>query len=234
MFRFWPLLISRLVEKLSEKLIAEAVGTSLLLVAVVGSGAAVDRLAQEQAALALFVHSSVVGASLVGLIASFGNVSAHFNPAVSLFFALRGELPWSKLPLFIVAQVVGAVLGVVLTHAMFDLPLVALGTNARTGFPLWLSEAFCTFALVVIIAGAARQHLLAVAVGVGAFISGAIWCFSSAAFANPAVTIARSLTDSYTAIRPVDVLPFIVAQVLGAGVGSLLPGFRPDHQVGNN
>ncbi len=214
------------MERLTDKLISELVGTALLLIAIVGSGAAVDRIAEGQAAIALFVHSSVVAAALVALILTFGTISAHFNPAVSLFFALRRQLPFRLLPAFVGAQTLGAICGVVLTHAMFELPLIALGTTARTGAPLWLSEFVCTFGLIIVIVGAARQHLLAIALGVGAFIGGAIWCFSSTAFANPAVTIARCFTDSYTSIRPTDALPFIVAQLLGALAAHHLPGLR--------
>jgi len=208
---------------IARKLIAETCGTAILLVSIIGSGVAADKYTEGQLGLSLLVHSLVIGAALVALILAFGETSAHFNPAVSFYFFLKKKLSGAELPFYVLAQIIGAILGVVLTHAMFELPLVEAGEQVRSGFGIWLSEFVCTVMLLVIIVGASAHGTPFVAIAVGAFISAAIWCFSSLAFANPAVAIARSFTNTFAAIRPIDVGPFVLAQLAGATLASFLP-----------
>ena len=200
----------------ARALAAEAIGTALLLVAVVGSGisASVDGATSAQ----LFQHAAVVGAALVALILTFGHVSgAHLNPAVTVVDAVFGGLPRRLALGYVVAQLAGAAVGVVLANAMFDEPLVALGTTDRGGLALAASEALATFGLLVVIFGVVRSGRTGAVPGaVGAYIAAAIYFTSSASFANPAVTLTRMLTDTWTGIAPADVGGFVAAQLLGA------------------
>jgi glycerol uptake facilitator-like aquaporin len=211
---------------LSRRLAAEAIGTAFLLVAVVGSGIMGERLAGGDVAMTLLVNSLATGAALVAIILAFGEVSgAHLNPAVTMAAAWEGGLPWRDAPAYGAAQLAGAVAGVVLAHAMFAEPLVATGVQARTGTALWLSEGLATFGLLAVIWGCVRARSSATAFAVGAYITGAYWFTSSTSFANPAVTVARALTDTFSGIRPSDVPVFVVCQFLGALAATLVFGW---------
>lgn len=215
---------------IARKLAAEALGTALLLVAIVGSGitASVDGAASAQ----LFQHAAVVGVALTALILTFGHLSgAHFNPAVTVVDAVFGGLPRRLAAGYVAAQLVGAVVGAAGANLLFGRGVLELATTARTGAPLAASEALATFGLLVVIFGvvhAGRQN--AVAGAVGAYIGAAIYFTSSAAFANPAVTVARMFTDTYTGIAPRGVAAFIAAQLVGAGVATITIRwlFHPD------
>ena len=207
---------------LKRRLAAEGLGTALLVAVVVGSGIMAERLAGGNNAVALLGNTLATGAALIVLILVFGPVSgAHFNPAVTLCFALRRQFSWSDLPAYIAIQVVGGILGAMLAHAMFDLPLLTASSHARTGIGVWIGEIVASFGLLVTIFGCLRTRPDAVPYAVGLFIAAGYWFTSSTSFANPAVTIARSLTDTFSGIRPVDVAPFIAAQIAGA-VAALL------------
>lgn len=200
----------------SRRLAAEGMGTALLLAAVVGSGIMGERLAGGNAAVALLANTAATAATLVALITALGPVSgAHFNPVVSLWAATTGRLAWRDVPMYLLAQVAGALAGVVLAHAMFELPLLGASRHARTGTAQLISEAAATFGLLLAIAGGVRHRPAAVAGIVGAYIAGAYWFTASTSFANPAVTLARSATDTFTGIRPADVPGFVGAQLLG-------------------
>jgi glycerol uptake facilitator-like aquaporin len=208
---------------LSRRLAAEGIGTALLLAAVVGSGIMGERLAGGNVAIALLANTMATGAALVALILTFGPVSgAHFNPVVSIADASQGGLDWREALSYIGAQCVGAVLGVALADAMFAEPLYAWSTHARTGGPQWLSEATATFGLLAVIWGCARRRSDAVPFAVGAYITAAYWFTASTSFANPAVTIARSLTNTFAGIRPGDVPAYVIAQLIGAAVATML------------
>lgn len=200
----------------ARKLVAEFVGTALLLVAIVGSGitASIDGAASVQ----LFQHAVIVGAALVALILAFGHVSgAHFNPVVTLVDLLFGGLPYRAAAGYVAAQFAGAIAGVTITNVMFARPAVELATTVRSGMVLAGSEALATFGLLVVIFGVIRSgNLGAVPGAVGAYIAGAIYFTSSASFANPAVTVARSLSDTYTGIAPGGVPGFLAGQLVGA------------------
>ncbi|HET9483746.1 MAG TPA: MIP/aquaporin family protein, partial [Xanthomonadales bacterium] len=201
----------------SRRLVAEGVGTALLLSAVVGSGIMAERLAGGNVALALLANTIATGAALVALILTFGPISgAHFNPAVTLADASQRGLPWREVPGYIVAQLAGAALGVILAHAMFGESLVEFSTKARAGLPQALSEFVATFGLLAVIWGCARRRSDAVPFAVAAYIVAAYWFTASTSFANPAVTLARALTDTFAGIRPVDAPVFVAAQLLGA------------------
>lgn len=201
---------------LPRRLAAEALGTGLLVAAVVGSGIMAETLTRD-VALALLANTLATGAVLVVLITIFGPLSgAHFNPAVSVVFALRGELPRSEAALYVAAQVAGGILGAMAAHAMFDLPLVALSMKARTGGPQWFSEIVAAFGLVMTILGGLRFQRAAVPWLVGLYIVSAYWFTASTSFANPAVAIARSLTNTFSGIRPVDMPVFVIAEIAGA------------------
>ena len=208
---------------LTRRAVAEALGTFVLLVAIVGSGIAADRLTDE-AALTLLIHAVVVGAALAATIIAVGPISgAHLNPAVTLSVALERGLAWRAVPAYVSAQLAGALAGVVAANIMFELPPLSIAATSRSGLALWLSEAIATFGLVAVIWGAVRVHAGAtVAAAVGAYISAAIWFTSSTAFANPAVTIARIFSDTFTGIMPADAAPFVVAQLAGAIAATLL------------
>jgi glycerol uptake facilitator-like aquaporin len=202
---------------LTRRLFAEALGTALLVAVVIGSGIMGDQLAGGNAALALLGNTLATGAALVVLILIFGPVSgAHFNPVVSLSFALRRQLPWAECLAYALLQVTGAVAGALLAHTMFSLPLIEASTHVRTGAGVWTGEVVASFGLLATIMGCLRTRPEAVPYAVGLFIAAGYWFTSSTSFANPAVTIARSLTDSFSGIRPDDVLGFIMAQILGS------------------
>ncbi len=206
---------------LSHRLAAEALGTALLLAAVVGSGIMGEQLAGGNVAVALLANTLATAAVLVVLITVLGPVSgAHFNPAVSLWAAASGLSPWRDVPGYVVAQIAGAVAGVLLGHVMFGLPLLQASTHARSGLPQLVSEAVATFGLVFAIAGAVRHRPPAVAAVVGAYIASAYWFTASTSFANPAVTIARGLSDTFAGIRPGDVPGFIGAQLAGTALAA--------------
>jgi len=208
---------------LARRLVAEAIGTAFLLMAVVGSGIMAERLAGGNESLALLANSIATGAALVALILAFGPISgAHLNPAVTLGFALRGQAPWRELGPYVGAQLAGAVAGVALAHAMFEAPVLSVATNVRSGGALLASEVVAAFGLVAVIFGALRLRTTAVAVAVGAYITGAYWFTASTSFANPAVTLARTLTDTFTGIRPEDAPAFVVAQGIGAALAAAL------------
>ena len=214
-----------------QRLASEALGTALLVATVVGSGIMAEKLAGGSMALALLCNTIPTGAILYVLITMFGPISAHFNPAVSLVFAIRREFPWTKLTPFIVAQVLGGVVGTLLAHAMFDQPIVQFSATARTGLAQWISEAVATFALVLTILGTIRSRPDSVAVSVALVITAAYWFTASTSFANPAVTLARALSNTFAGIAPGDVPAFIVAQLIGAVIAMLAAehvfGWRP-------
>lgn len=202
---------------LRRRLVAEALGTGLLVATVVGSGIMAAKLAGDAGAMALLCNTVPTGAILVVLITVLAPVSgAHFNPAVSTAMALRGDLPAGELLLYALAQIAGGIAGSVLAHGMFDLPLVQLGVTARSGLGQWLGEVTAAFGLLLTILGCVRFSPAAVPWCVGLFITAAYWFTSSTSFANPAVTIARALSDTFAGIRPTDVPAFIVAQLIGA------------------
>jgi glycerol uptake facilitator-like aquaporin len=206
-----------------RRLVAEAIGTMLLLAAVVGSGIMADRLSGGNQAIALLANTIATGAALIALILTFGPVSgAHFNPAVSIADAFQGGLSWADAGAYIVAQLLGAFLGVGLAHVMFGAPLYSWSTHARAGSAQIVSEGVATFGLLSVIWGCARTRPNAVAFAVGAYITAAYWFTSSTSFANPAVTLARALTDTFAGIRPLDVPGFITAQLAGGMAATLL------------
>lgn len=207
---------------LGRRVVAEAIGTALLLAVVVGSGIMAQRLFPDSVGLALLANALATGGGLVALILTFGAISgAHFNPVVTLVDALARQRPWRELAPYAGAQIAGGIAGVWLTHAMFDHRVFELSTTDRAGAPLMLSEAVATFGLVAVIAGASRKRSDAVPYAVAAYITAAYWFTPSTSFANPAVTIARSLTESFAGIRPADVPGFLLAQLVG-GVGAAL------------
>jgi len=202
---------------LPRRLAAEGLGTALLLVAVVGSGIMAARLAGGNAAIALLANAIATGCALVVLISILAPLSgAHFNPAVSLYFALRGEMTWREAMTYCLVQFAAAIAGVWLAHAMFAMPIVEVSAKLRPGPTQWLAEAVATFGLLATIAGSIRFAPSATAMLVGLYITGAYWFTASTSFANPAVTVARSLTDSFAGIAPISAPGFIVAQVAAA------------------
>jgi glycerol uptake facilitator-like aquaporin len=203
-------------------IVAEAIGTALLLAVIVGSGIMGERLAGGNMAIALLANSLATGFGLAALILVFAPASgAHFNPLVTLVALSRKELPWRAVPAYLVAQFAGALLGVAAAHAMFGEPMFSFSTKVRTGPAQWWSEVVATFGLILVITGCARYGAKTVAAAVGAYIAAAYWFTASTSFANPAVTIARAATDTFSGIRPDDAPGFIVAQILGAGVGAV-------------
>jgi glycerol uptake facilitator-like aquaporin len=208
---------------LGKMLLAEGIGTALLLATVVGSGIMGERLAGGNVALALLANSLATGSGLVALILAFGPVSgAHFNPVVTLSLAARGETPWGRVPLFVAVQILGSFLGVWAAHYMFELPLLQASRHARTGGPQWASEALATAGLLLVILGSSKARPSSVPFAVGAYIAAAYWFTSSTSFANPAVTLARAFTDTFAGIRPADVGGFVAAQLVGAAVATAL------------
>jgi glycerol uptake facilitator-like aquaporin len=201
---------------LTRRLVAEAVGTALLVATVVGSGVMADALATDDA-MALMGNAIPTGAILFVLITVLGPISgAHFNPAVTMAFALRGEIDRISVAGYVAAQIVGGIVGSLVAHLMFDLPALQLATHVRTGASQWLSEAVATFGLVAVVLGGVRAKPQAVPALVGLYITAAYWFTASTSFANPAVTVARALTDTFTGIRPIDAAAFIFAQLAGA------------------
>jgi len=209
----------------ARALAAEALGTALLVATVVGSGIMADTLTDDTA-MALMGNTIPTGAILFVLITILGPLSgAHFNPAVTLVFALRRDLNWSTAIGYILAQLVGGIMGSVVAHLMFDLAALQLGTHVRTGASQWFSEAVAAFGLVLVVLGALRARPQAIPALVGLYITAAYWFTASTSFANPAVTIARALTDTFSGIRPIDAPAFIVAQLAGALLALGLAGW---------
>jgi glycerol uptake facilitator-like aquaporin len=208
---------------LARRLAAEAAGTALLLAAVVGSGIMGERLAGGNVALALLANTLATGAALVALILAFGPISgAHFNPAVTLAEAARRRAPWREVAPYLSAQLAGAFAGVVSAHLMFGEPALAAGVHARSGPAQAFSEVVATFGLVAVIFGCVRREPRAVPFAVGAWITAAYWFTASTSFANPAVTLARAATHTFSGIRPVDAPLFVAAQLLGAAAATAL------------
>jgi glycerol uptake facilitator-like aquaporin len=202
---------------LTRRLAAEGLGTLILVMAVIGSGIMAENLAGGNQAVALLCNTIATGAVLYVIITIFVAVSgAHFNPAVSLVMMLRGELDLRTTLAYIAAQIIGGCIGAVLAHLMFGLDLFQLGSTARTGLGQWAGEFIATFGLIATILGCLRFKPEAVATAVGLYITSAYWFTASTSFANPAVTIARSLTDTFAGIAPGDAPAFIVAELLGA------------------
>jgi glycerol uptake facilitator-like aquaporin len=209
------------MQDFNRRLASEAMGTGLLVATVVGSGIMAAKLAGGNTAIALLGNTIPTGAILVVLITILGPISgAHFNPAVSLVMALRGDLSRAELVPYIIAQIVGGILGTLAAHAMFDLPLLQLANTARTGLSQWFAEIVATSGLLVVILGCVRAKPEAVPTVVGLYITAAYWFTASTSFANPAVTIARALTDTFSGINPAHVPAFIVAQLIGALLGA--------------
>jgi glycerol uptake facilitator-like aquaporin len=202
---------------LRRRLAAEAIGTGLLLAAIVGSGIAAERLSGGSVGLALLANALATGGALVALIVTFGPVSgAHLNPVVTLVLARRGGMPPAVVLAYVAAQIAGAVIGVWVAHLMFAEPLMQASAHVRSGGPQWLGEFVATFSLAAVVLACVRHRPEATPFAVAAIIVAGYWFTSSTAFANPAVTLARALTDSFAGIRPVDVAPFVLAQVAGA------------------
>lgn len=209
-------------QEISRRCVAETLGTAFLLATVIGSGIMAVKLSGGNGALALLCNTLPTGAILAVLILTFGPISgAHFNPAVSLAFALRNELPWSFAGAYIACQLVGGLIGVWVAHFMFELPLLQFSATVRTGPGQWFAESIATFGLVLTIFGCLARTPQAVPYAVGLYITAAYWFTASTSFANPAVTIARSFSDTFAGIAPTGVSGFIIAQLVGmlAAVG---------------
>ncbi|MEA2174759.1 MAG: hypothetical protein QOD00_2351, partial [Blastocatellia bacterium] len=206
-----------------RRVVAESIGTAMLLAAVVGSGIMGERLSGGNVAIALLANTIATGAALLALILTFGSISgAHFNPAVTLADASQGGLAWRAVPAYIVAQITGAFAGVAAAHLMFGLPLFFASRHARHGASQLFSEFIATFGLLAVIWGCARLRSQAVPFAVAAYITAAYWFTASTSFANPAVTLARSVSDTFAGIRPVDAPAFIIAQLSGAAAATAL------------
>ena len=204
---------------LTQKLSAELIGTAFLLATVVGSGIMAEGLSGGNIALALLGNTIATGAMLFVLITAFGSVSgAHFNPAVTMVFALRREITPVHAALFVAVQIAGAIAGICLAHAMFDLPILQISEKIRTGPSQVFSEGVATFGLIVTILAVLKAKESAVAMAVALYITAAYWFTASTSFANPAVTIARSLSNSFAGIRPADIAPFIAVQIIASGL----------------
>ncbi len=200
-----------------QKHAAEALGTCILVATVIGSGIMAEKLSGGNVAIALLGNTIATGAILVVLISILGPISdAHFNPAVSLCMAMVKQLSWPHALSYTLCQIAGGIAGAWLAHSMFDLPIFQLSTKLRWGQGQWIAEAVASFGLLFSIFGAIRNALNAIPMIVGLYITAAYWFTASTSFANPAVTIARSLSDSFAGISPASVLPFIAAQILGA------------------
>jgi len=214
---------------LKRRLMAEFIGTAFLLAAVVGSGIMGEKLAGGNAAVALLVNTLATGTILVALIYSFAPISgAHFNPVVTLAFASRYRFGWKEVPFYLLAQFAGATLGIMGAHGMFGEPAIFWSRHVRAGAPQMFSEAVATFGLLLVIWAPSRRGGSTIAVG--AYISAAYWFTSSTSFANPAVTVARMMSDTFTGIRPADVPGFIAAQLVGAGAATLLSRWFLPHK----
>ena len=222
---------------LGRRLVAESVGTAMLLAAVVGSGIMAERLAGGNVAVALLANTVATGAALIALILTFGPISgAHFNPAVTLADAWQGGIEWRAVLPYLGAQVLGAFAGVAAAHLMFELPLFFASQHARSGPAQLFSEFVATFGLLAVIWGCVRSNTAVVPFAVAAYITAAYWFTASTSFANPAVTLARAASDTFAGIRPADAPGFIVAQFLGAAAATglfrwlvpTLPASAPD------
>jgi len=213
-----------MTNSLRPRLASEFLGTAFLVAAVVGSGIMAERLAGGNIALALLANTIATGAALVALILTFGPVSgAHLNPAVSVAMGMRVLMPWPEVVGYMAMQFAGGLVGTLLAHLMFAQPLFSLSHHQRAGWPQLLSEFVATFGLLSVIWGCSRtKSAMATPIAVGAYITAAYWFTASTSFANPAVTLARSITDSFAGIRPIDVLPFMLAQIAGAIVATRL------------
>ncbi len=208
---------------MARRIVAEGLGTALLLAVVVGSGIMAERLAGGNVAIALLANAIATGAGLVALILMFGTISgAHFNPVVTLSEAWQKNMPAVEVAPYIAAQLVGAFAGVAAAHGMFELPLYFASQHVRTGPAQWWSEFVATFGLLAVIIGCSRSRPAVTPFAVAAYITAAYWFTSSTSFANPAVTLARSATDTFAGIRPGDAPGFIGAQLLGAAAATLL------------
>lgn len=210
---------------LGRRLVAEALGTAILVATVVGSGIMADRLTDD-VAVSLLGNTIPTGAILFVLISILGPISgAHFNPVVTIVFAVRREFEAFAVAPYILAQIVGGVFGTLVAHAMFDLPIFQLSATVRTGTAQWIAESVATFGLLLTILGGLRFKIDAIPALVGFYITAAYWFTASTSFANPAVAIARSVTDTFSGIRPTDLPGFIVAQVFGALIAAALAGW---------
>lgn len=208
---------------LQRRAAAEFTGTALLLAAIVGSGIMAERLAGDQVALALLANTIATAAALAALILTFGPISgAHFNPAVTVADATQGGMSWRDGAVYVLCQLCGAVIGVWTAHVMFDAPVLVTSATARNGVGQFVSEGVATFGLLSVIWGCSRSRASVVPFAVAAYIAAAFWFTASTSFANPAVTIARALTDTFAGIRPADVPAFVGAQLLGAAAATLL------------
>ena len=206
-----------------RRLTAEFLGTMLLLAGVVGSGIMAENLAGGNQAMALLGNTIATGAILSVLITVFGPISgAHFNPAVTLVFLLRGEIAASMAAIYVVTQIIGGLAGVMLAHGMFDVEVLQISGNSRTGTGQWLAEGVATFGLVTTILGTMLVRPNAVAAMVGLYITAGYWFTASTCFANPAVTIARGFTDTFSGIQPEHIAPFILIQCIGAIIATVL------------
>lgn len=213
-----------MIEKgLTKRAGAEFIGSAFLLAAIIGSGIMGERLSGGNVGLTLLENSIAVGAALIALIHAFGGISgAHFNPAVTLVDAFLGNFRWREVPVYVVAQIAGALLGVALANLMFDLPVVFASEKVRAGGSQLLSESIATFGLIVVIHGTLRNNRKAIPYAVASYIVAAFWFTASTSFANPAVTFARTASNTFAGIRPSDVPAFIIAQLIGAGAAAIL------------
>jgi glycerol uptake facilitator-like aquaporin len=208
---------------LLQRIAAEFIGSLFLLAAVVGSGIMGERLAAGNAAVALLANSIATGAAMVAIILAAGPISgAHLNPAVTLADAWLGGTAWRQMPAYVLAQLAGAFTGVATAHLMFGLPLFSVSTRVRSGPAQCFSEFIATFGLLAVIWGCSRQRPSVIPFAVGAYITGAYWFTASTSFANPAVTLARSVTNTFTGIRPSDTAAFVAAQLVGAFAATFL------------
>jgi len=219
--------MSQKAASLYKRSVCEGLGTCLLVAAVVGSGIMGERLAGGNAAIALLANTIATGTALAALIVTFGSFSgAHFNPVVSLALALRGMMPWAEVPFYVAAQFSGGLLGTILAHSMFGRAWYSVSVHERTGLPQMLSEFVATFGLLCVIWGCMKMRsALATPVVVASYIVAAYWFTASTSFANPVVTLARSITNTFSGIRPVDVPGFVFAQLAGALVATVLFGW---------
>jgi glycerol uptake facilitator-like aquaporin len=214
-----------LTRDLARSALAEVIATAFLLMAVVGSGIMAERLCGGNVGLALLANALATGGALVALILAFGPQSgAHMNPIVTLAAAITGGIDWHAVPVYIAAQLAGAVAGVWLAHTMFDLPIWQLSQHVRFGAGQWIAEIVATFGLLMVIWGCRAHREPVAAFAVATYITGAYWFTASTSFANPAVTIARMMTDTFAGIRPIDGPAFIVAQIVGLVIA--IPVFK--------
>ncbi|MBY0357418.1 MAG: aquaporin family protein [Candidatus Obscuribacterales bacterium] len=213
------------MNRLLKAATCEFIGTAFLLATVVGSGILAHKLDAGNVAVSVLAVAFATGTVLTALILAFGSISCHFNPIVTLASAIRKEFSWSWVIPFFIVQIAGAAFGVVIANLMFDLPGMTIASTPRSGFGQWLGEFVATFGLLGVIFGTAKSRASALPFAVGAYVAGAIWFTSSTCFANPAVTIARALTDTLTGIRPTDVAAFIYAQGAGATAALIIFGW---------